>query len=134
MRNPGWLAIAAVALFAGCETRTFGPLSFDLGLDQTGLTPRTQEFPVSVEFGCRDDDAEISGYDVDYTSTDVTVTFTGSVSYEAGDCDHRQGRRVELEEPLGARRLCDGSTDPPTLVWPRPLGIPENAPINRRCR
>ena len=132
MRKPGSLAIAAVAVFAGCAT--VEPLSFDLGLDQTRLTPRTQEFPASVQFGCRDDDAEIKGYDVDYTSTDVTVRFTGIVSYEVGDCDGRQERRVELEEPLGARRLCDGSTDPPTLVWPRPPGISEVAPIKRRCR
>ena len=136
MKAYGLVGLVALTALAACGKEQ--PLEFQLAIEpgpsDPRLSPHSQEFTVGVEFGCNDDDATIDGFDVEYGASHVIVTFRGDVSYEAGDCADFQSREVTLDEPLGDRQLCDGSTDPATLVWPRPAGVPGDEPLRKRCR
>jgi hypothetical protein len=122
----GVIAAGTGVLIAGLAACGSDELQFALAQtdgERVRIDQSAREIVVNVEYGCNDEDAEITGSDVVYEETEIVVTFEGTVSY-GDDCSETTRRVIVLTEPLGDRRICDGSSDPPRQLWPLPRREP----------
>jgi hypothetical protein len=119
------ILVAGAILVAGSACDAFHQAMAQPGPARWGLAPDTEIDPDTTEFvamvteaACasgQSSEGRVVGPDVSYTEDAVTVTFAVRPLSGAQECPGNPATRVavRLDEPLGARVLLDGGSDPP---------------------
>lgn len=107
------LLVTLLGVASGCGD---GTVSFRL--EGPAVQPEEDGFTAVVAVGCDGDGTrgEVSDLDIDYVPAAVTLTFSATEPDTGQDCSGSVEYDVELDEELGARRVCDGSSEPPRVV------------------